>query len=129
MPCTAPLRSRIDVINCLKEFKSKNDVVLTMTESERNPWFNMVKKKSNGLIELAIIPKDKISRRQDAPKVFDLSTVAYVLNPDFILEHNSIWDGEVKGIHIPKQRALDIDTEYDFQIAEFLLSKLSNING
>jgi len=123
LPATAPLRSRSDVIKCLKQFKTKNDVILTMTEADRNPWFNMVKKNQNGLLELAVSSKKGIFRRQDAPLVYDLTTVAYVLNPNFILEHKSIWDGEVHGIFIPKERALDIDTDYDFKIAEYLLIK------
>ena len=44
LPATAPLRSKEDVKKCLEKFKLKNDVILTMTEAIRNPWFNMVKK-------------------------------------------------------------------------------------
>ena len=124
LPATAPLRSRLDVIKCLKQLKSRNDVILTITEANRNPWFNMVKKNQNGLLELAVNSTKGIFRRQDAPLVYDLTTVAYVLNPSFILENKSIWDGDVNGIFIPKERALDIDTDYDFKIAEYLLSKV-----
>ena len=92
-----------------------------MTEASRNPWFNMVIKNEKEGIDLILKSKKKISRRQDAPEVFDLTTVAYVLNPEFILKNNSIWDGNVKGILIPKERALDIDNEFDFKIAEMIL--------
>ena len=92
-----------------------------MTEASRNPWFNMVIKNENHCIDLILKSKKKISRRQDAPKVYDLTTVAYVLNPEFILNNNSIWDGNVKGILVPKERAIDIDDEFDFRIAEMLL--------
>ena len=94
-----------------------------MTAASRNPWFNMVMKNNKENIELILKSKNRISRRQDAPEVYDLTTVAYVLNPDFILSNNSIWDGKVKGISIPKDRALDIDNEFDFKIAEILLKE------
>ena len=123
LPATAPLRSKEDVEKCLGKFKLKNDVILTMTEANRNPWFNMVKKNKDGLIELAIQSKEKLFRRQDAPLVYDLTTVAYVLNPNFILENKSIWDGNVHGIYVPKERAIDIDSEYDLKLAEYLISK------
>ena len=121
LPATAPLRSKDDVIKCLNAFQSREDVIITMTEASRNPWFNMVIKNEKEGIDLILKSKKKISRRQDAPEVFDLTTVAYVLNPEFILKNNSIWDGNVKGILIPKERALDIDNEFDFKIAEMIL--------
>ncbi len=123
LPATAPLRSKEDVKKCLEKFKLKNDVILTMTEANRNPWFNMVKRNKEGLIELAIQSKEKLFRRQDAPLVYDLTTVAYVLNPNFILENKSIWDGNVHGVYVPKERAIDIDSEYDLKLAEYLISK------
>ena len=123
LPATAPLRSKEDVKKCLEKFKLKNDVILTMTEANRNPWFNMVKKNKEGLIELAIQSNEKLFRRQDAPLVYDLTTVAYVLHPNFILENKSIWDGNVHGIYVPKERAIDIDSEYDLKLAEYLISK------
>ena len=94
-----------------------------MTDANRNPWFNMVKKNKKGLIELAVKSKEKLFRRQDAPLVYDLTTVAYVLDPNFILENNSIWDGNVHGVYVPKERAIDIDSEYDLKLAEYLISK------
>ena len=56
-------------------------------------------------------------------KCFDLSTVAYVANPDFVIKEKSIWDGFVRGIEIPIERSIDIDNKYDFEIAKFLFSK------
>ena len=97
-----------------------------MTEASRNPWFNMVRVNENHCIDLVLKSKNKISRRQDAPQVYDLTTVAYVLNPEFILNNNSIWNGNVKGILVPKERAIDIDNEFDFRIAEMLLEDKFN---
>ena len=60
-------------------------------------------------------------RRQDVPTAFDLTTVAYVTRPDFIRSNNAIWDGRVVGVEIPNERAVDIDTEFDFKIADYLM--------
>ena len=62
-------------------------------------------------------------RRQDAPVGYDMATVAYVLRPEFILEKQRLWDGRVKGVEIPPERALDIDTPLDLEIARFLQTK------
>ena len=50
-----------------------------------------------------------------------------LLNPEFILNNNSIWNGNVKGILVPKERAIDIDNEFDFRIAEMLME--DKLNG
>ena len=126
LPATAPLRSKNDVLKCLNAIESERDVIITMTEASRNPWFNMVRVNENHCIDLVLKSKNKISRRQDAPQVYDLTTVAYVLNPEFILNNNSIWNGNVKGILVPKERAIDIDNEFDFRVAEMLLEGQSN---
>ena len=123
LPCTAPLRKKEDVEKCIDAFNSIHDVILTMTESSRNPWFNMVKKNEKGLIDLVINEQGNFTRRQDAPTTYDLTTVAYVLSPDFIMENESLWQGNVRGVFIPKERAIDIDTELDLKIAEFLIQE------
>ena len=121
LPATSPLRSTIDIENCLNEFKKgRTDFVVGITPSERNPYFNMVKKGEGNQVDLVIQHGDQYSRRQDSPEIFDLTTVCYVGKPTTILTKNSIFEGKVVGVEIPRERAIDIDTELDFQIAEFL---------
>ena len=121
IPVTAPLRQPLDIENCLDEFMNGDaDIVVTITDAHRNPYFNMVKIRDNGSLELVSIPNTSITRRQDAPVCFDMGTICYVARPEFILNNNSIFDGKVKGVHVPKERAIDIDTVLDFKIAEML---------
>jgi len=127
LPPTSPLRSITDVENCLQEFKKgRADFVVGITPSERNPYFNMVKKVEDNQVDLIIHQGNKYSRRQDTPEVFDLTTVCYVGKPSTILTKNSIFEGKVAGVEIPRERAIDIDTELDFQIAEFLFKSKLN---
>ena len=127
LPATSPLRSTIDVESCLNEFKKgRADFVVGITPSQRNPYFNMVKKGEDNQVVLVIQQGEKFSRRQDTPEIFDLTTVCYVGKPSTILSKNSIFDGKVTGVEIPKERAIDIDTELDFQIAEFLFKSKVN---
>ena len=127
LPATSPLKSTIDVENCLNEFKKgRADFVVGITPSQRNPYFNMVKKGENNQVNLVIQQVEKYSRRQDTPEIFDLTTVCYVGKPSTILTKNSIFEGRVAGVEIPRERAIDIDTELDFQIAEFLFKSKAN---
>ena len=118
LPTTSPLRSQKDVQRCLDMLGENTDVVITITPSTRSPWFNMVCEGQNG--ELKLLLEGCYIRRQDAPVGFDMTTVAYVLRPKFIMSHQRLWDGKVKGVVVPNERAIDIDTPLDLEIARFL---------
>lgn len=122
IPTTSPLRNKEDLIKSLKLFKKGgSDAVITVTKAKRNPWFNMVKESKNGNYELVNKLKKPIFRRQDAIKVYDMTTVAYVLSPQFVLKEKSLFSGRIKAIEIPEERSIDIDSLYDFKIAELLM--------
>ena len=126
LPPTSPLRSLKDTEECLKNLDKNTDTVITITPSNRSPWFNMVSKDDNGRVSVLLNGKE-ISRRQESPEVFDITTVAYVSKPLFILNSSSIWDGSVKGVLIPKKRALDIDDSFDFLIASHLIKERKDL--
>jgi N-acylneuraminate cytidylyltransferase len=124
VPTTSPLRLPIDIENCLNEYeKGETDVVISVTDSHRSPYFNMVKRNENGTVSLVIPQETSISRRQEAPRVFDITTVAYVVRSKFVMTNTKIFEGRVRSVYIPIERALDIDTIYDFEIAELLMKK------
>ncbi len=124
LPATSPLRSKEDVIRCLDNLDSDTDVTLAIRKSDRSPWFNMVKKINNNQIEL-IFDTPYLKRRQDVPTSYDITTIAYVSRPGFILNSNSIWDGLVKGIEVSKVSSIDIDDKVDFKIAQILFDELN----
>jgi len=124
LPVTAPLRSTNDVDNCIDLYeKGSADTVITVSEANRNPYFNMVTTDNEGYSSL-VMNTGQVIRRQDAPEVFDMTTVAYVVNTDFIKEKNGIFEGRVKSVEIPQERSIDIDTLLDFKVAECLLKKI-----
>ena len=73
-----------------------------------------------------IKPEKDITRRQDSPKLYNMTTVAYVVKSKFIKESNGIFEGKVKSVIIPQERAIDIDNIFDFQFAESLLLNKKN---
>lgn len=120
LPATSPLRNALDVDQCLDALQSDTDVVITVTPSARSPYFNMVSADAAGLVHVVLGAAD-FKRRQDVPPVYDITTVAYVARPDFILNHERLFDGRVRSVIVPKERAVDIDDEYDFKMAQILL--------
>ena len=121
LPPTAPLRADEDINKCLLALEGNVDMVITVTPANRNPSFNMVKRDAKGISELII--KSDIVRRQDALLVYDMSTVAYVTTPDYILSKKNLFEGNTYSVIIPKDRAVDIDDEVDFILAERLFER------
>jgi N-acylneuraminate cytidylyltransferase len=124
VPATSPLRSSNDIERCLDEYEESNaDGIITISDSHRNPYFNMVSKNVDGTVRLVNQKEEPIYRRQDAPVVYDMTTVCYVLKTSFVLSRSALFQGRIRAINIPLERSLDIDTLYDFELAEFLISR------
>lgn len=124
IPSTAPLRISEDIDACISEFQAHSpDLVITLSESSRNPYFNMVRISEDFLVKPVIESPIKYTRRQDCPATYDIATVCYVADPKYILRCESIFDGNTRGVVIPKERVLDIDDIFDFELAEHLLRK------
>jgi CMP-N-acetylneuraminic acid synthetase len=121
LPCTSPLRNQNDInsnLDCLIE--RQGDLAITVTPSSRNPYFNMVKVESDRTVSLAIASETNPFRRQDAPILHDITTIAYSARPNYILKTDSLLSGKVCASFIERDRAVDIDTEMDFEFAELL---------
>tara|TARA_B110000211_G_C14073589_1_gene551045 strand:+ start:1086 stop:1787 length:702 start_codon:yes stop_codon:yes gene_type:complete len=127
LPTTSPLRSLEDVESAiLKRVKENADICISVVEAGRSPFFNMVKQSESGFFELVNKSESSVERRQDAPKIYDITTVAYVASPHFILNNYGLFSGNVTSIEIPKERAVDIDDIYDFLLAEIIMKKGSS---
>lgn len=129
IPCTSPLRTAIDLDNCISAYlEGGTDIVVTVKNAARHPSFNMVTLDHNKQANLVMPPNISINRRQDANQLYDMTTVAYVASPEFIINNSAIFDGTVKAVVIPEDRAIDIDTPLDFKIAEFLMNERKKIS-
>ena len=124
VPATAPLRLSADLERCLDEFQESGaDIVFTVTEARRNPYFSMVKCDPDGTVGLVIPPQGAVFRRQQAPVVYDITPVAYVARPEYVMTRTGLFEGRARIVQVPPERAVDIDTLLDFKIAECLLSQ------
>lgn len=122
LPATSPLRSVSDVEMAIQaRIDHAADICIGVTPANRSPYFNMVRQKDDGFVTLVNSPDTEVSRRQDAPEVFDITTVVYAACPDFILNEYGLFSGKVTCVEIPKARAVDIDDIYDFKLAEAIL--------
>ena len=123
MDVTVPLKTTEDIDGAIQFALEHHDadVVITGYEPERNPYFNMMEINGAGFAQIVKQPCNPIVRRQDAPKVYSLTPAAYVIKRQALYEHEHWSKAKCKIYPIPRTRAVDIDTELDFRIVEFLM--------
>lgn len=123
LPATSPLRSTADICNAIAKLVATDaDICISVTPASRSPYFNMVKSSNNDFFELVIPMNEMVQHRQEAPIVYDITTVIYVTRPSFVMNNYGLFSGKVTAITVPKERAVDIDDIHDFRFAEVLLS-------
>jgi CMP-N,N'-diacetyllegionaminic acid synthase len=119
---TSPLRTVEDIRSAInKKQNNKNtDVVFSVTNSRRNPYFNMVQKNADGTINK--VCESNYTARQQAPEVFDMNASIYVYESNFLKYNvtNKLFDGKCDIIKMFDTAVLDIDSEEDFVLMEII---------
>jgi len=119
---TSPLRTERDVEACIKMVRDEGaDNVFSVTEAHRNPYFNMVEI-IDGKVRLVKQPARATSRRQDAPKVYDMNASIYVWKKEVLMNRDSLFLENTRVYLMPKWAA-DIDDETDFEFVEFMMKR------
>lgn len=129
LPATAPLRGVEDVLAAVRTHEEGCwDAVLAVTPAHRHPSFNMVGLEADGRARVLMPAGTGIARRQDVAAAFDVTTVVYVTTPRYILQAGALFDGVVGSIVVPRARAVDIDDDLDFAVAETLLRRTQEVS-
>lgn len=123
---TSPLRTLDDLKSLIeKKLASDADVVFSVTDSRRNPYFNMVMKTENGYERVI---KSNFNARQEAPEIFDMNASMYAYSTSFLKSGKGIFDGKCEVIKMIDTAVLDIDHENDFELMEVIASYLFEKN-
>lgn len=119
---TSPLRTIGDIENLIdKKQNCPADVVFSVTDSRRNPYFNMVKKTKNGYDRVF---ESSFNSRQQAPEIFDMNASLYAYSPSFLKREINIFDGCCEIIKMIDTGVLDLDHENDFELMEVIAAYL-----
>jgi CMP-N,N'-diacetyllegionaminic acid synthase len=121
-----PLRQPQDISRCIQQLVEGNaDVVVTAYEPERNPYFNMVEVGQDGWAHISKPMNPPITRRQAAPAVYGLSPAVYAVRRDALWKYNHWSQSSMQISLIPRERAVDIDSELDYQFVAYLMGARS----
>lgn len=118
---TAPLRDVDDITQCITLLDENTDVVITGSEADKNPYFNMVELAEDGSCHLVKQPSGEVFGRQSAPPAYGLNGSIYVWHRHSL--EKGLWKGKNKFYCLPRERGIDIDHPVDFALAEILMSQ------
>ena len=124
LPPTSPFKLVSDIYEAvLKLDQTGADMCVSVSESGRSPFFNMLKPTASGFYEIVMKPSEGIQRRQDSPVTYDVTTVVYASTPDYILSGTGVFGGKTTAIEIPKSRSVDIDDNFDLEMARLIYER------
>lgn len=117
---TSPLRSSMDIDQAVELLFTKSaKAVVSVCESNYPAcWLNTLPK--NGSMKSFLKPKFN-KPRQKLPQYFRLNGAIYIAYSDYLINQKGFFGPETFAYVMPQERSVDIDTEFDFKIAEFIL--------
>ena len=102
--------------------KEKADILITANKSRKNPYFNMIHKVDQRIEKLLPTSKN-FTTRQNAPTVYDMNASIYIWKRESFYQNNKVLTDDTILFVMPEERSIDIDSELDFEIVEFLMRK------
>jgi CMP-N,N'-diacetyllegionaminic acid synthase len=127
LDCTSPLRDVSDISACIAMFHERKkygvDCVFSICEARKNPYFNLLEEDERGALKVSKKLPGTIVRRQDAPAVFEHVASIYALDPAYIRSAGYLVDGHTEGYDIGSEKSLDVDSDFDFLLIEYLMKR------
>jgi CMP-N,N'-diacetyllegionaminic acid synthase len=101
--------------------KDADTVITGFHAGQRHPA-TMYTMAEDGSVRWLLDQSQRMARRQDLSPVFVRTGLVYVMKAEVVLEQRSIYGDRIVSLIVPEERAITIDEESDFRLAEFLLS-------
>lgn len=120
---TSPFRLPEDIVNAEALWSPDIDMVVGVTEAATNPYYNAFETDPDGFLHISK-GDGKITRRQDAPKVWEYNGAIYVITVDSLRKGPFATFRKIVPFEMPAERSVDLDTPFDWQLAELKLKAL-----
>lgn len=118
---TSPLRTADDIAGAWAlSGQTGAELVVSVTEPSHNPYYTLVEAQSDGT--LALCKPAAFARRQDVPAVWGLNGAIYVWRRAALARaaRDGFWSVPARAYPMPRERSVDIDDRFDFELAEWL---------
>ncbi len=122
---TAPLRTTADIDNALTMlFETGADSIVSFTaEGTKHPYYMYTIDDSR---PSAFVERGNAGlQRQDFPKVYVRNGAIYAVKTSVVSDHGDIYGQDCRAYLMPAKRSINIDSDFDWDLAEFMMQKRS----
>lgn len=114
---TSPFRNKSSIIKAIELYKLNKNTIVSVSPTHSHPMWTF--KIDNNRIEPYIKNANFDSRSQDLDPAYILNGSIYLISPENLRKNKSFIDSETIPLIMESQKeAIDIDTEFDFKVAE-----------
>lgn len=119
---TSPFRTVSDVSKAMDLFERNPevDMVVGAIEARSNPYYDCFEQDEKGYL-VQSKGSGQYTRRQDVPKVWEFSGSVYVCRVQSLLKTDMSQFKQVTKVEIDVENALDLDTLFDWDLAEMII--------
>lgn len=120
---TSPLRTAADVEATMDAYAAAQDadMAVTVCKSDANPYYNLFETAPDGTLRICK-GDGLITRRQDAPTVYEYNGAVYAIRPDSLRAMPLGAFPRRIPVEMPRSRSIDLDTPYDWERAEAIFA-------
>lgn len=120
---TSPLRTKANLKEALKLFNDEPglDMVVSVKETASNPYYVLFEEDDSGFLKKS--KSGDFVRRQDCPKVWEYNGALYIINIDSLKKKSISEFDKIKKYVMSEECSVDLDTPFDWLIAEELLKQ------
>jgi len=120
---TSPLRKAEDIDNAIELFINKDaDSVISFSEASHHPlWAKKID--TNQKITNYFHEDASLKNRQELPIAYMPNGALFIFKYSLLRTKYTYYTDKTFAYIIPSERSVDIDTEFDFKFAEFLLKQ------
>ena len=121
---TSPLRGGDDIVGGYKVFEDKKaDAVTSVCEVDHSPLWTMKLDENKSLKEFRAKSKGNVPR-QKLDTYYRLNGALYIRKVGYMEDEIRLLEADEYAYIMDRHRSVDIDTELDFEMAEFLMGKI-----
>lgn len=124
LDCTVPYRLVTDIQDAFELIERRGvSSLISGTPARKIPYFNLVELDSQGFVRISKETDPPIVRRQDAPLCYDMNASIHIWRRDILFSSDERFHDDTVLFEMPFERSIDIDTELEFELNQFLMTR------
>lgn len=119
---TTPLKSVGDIESVIEKWaRTDCDCVRTVTRAKHHPYWMIRPVGDRCERFIREIDPDSYYQRQLLPAAYYFNGVVDGFSRESVMNGDTLFHGDMRFVEVPEERAVDIDTELDLKLCEFLM--------